>query len=721
MTQILRRLILAFALMAGIAPAVAQVPPAVPALPDTERRTTYNISGSLCACAVGFQLYGDSTDYTNWVEVWINGSRITQSGNWTITSPTGSLATIPRPITDAVLTFTSAQTGTVQIVGARRPRRTSQFSENRGVAARDLNQVLSDITAQNRETWDKINDVTGRAVIAPPGETLAVLASAASRASSGACFDASGNLVSCVSIPSTTFTAGNGIAITGTSPKTITNNIQGSGPITITGTNPMVIGCATCNTSPATATSAVFISSRAVGITLNLSTYAVIRTGGYATAGDGGGALFKNVGSTAFQDQNICGWTLTSGSGYTNGTYTFIALTGGTGSSFYATITVSGGAVTNVLKIFNAGGFGYSNGDVLTTSGANIGGTGSGFQITVNCTTTVYGSFTDSAGTHWQYVPENFIDPRQFGVKMDWTGVDGSATDNYSQLQAAFNFSSYSVSALAPGGGGNSAGTKVLMPTGVAMVCTNGLQMWHSTQLQGQGMINSGIHMCDSFALPGANFLTIGDNNAHVACFGNLIRDIDISATITPSANPSTYMLFSNCAQQGILLDNVAVYAGKRGCLDLEVGYGGAAAVYFKGLFCTLTASTASEGIKVNYGTTLLHFTDTIIEASSLTGTGFNALGGVITLDNFHSEGISSPLIVNMTTSNHALTLFNSSGGGGCTNFVTLASTNTAGNFALFNSQKNGCSGNLVQNAQPTGSNRAADARPSAGWVSFNP
>ncbi|MGY4358634.1 hypothetical protein ACVWZR_007758 [Bradyrhizobium sp. i1.3.1] len=193
----------------------------MPALPDTERRTSYSISASTCNCAVGFQLFGDSTDYANWIEVFVNGAMISQSGNWTITSPTGSLATIPRPITDAILTFTTAQTGTVQIVGARRPRRTSQFSESRGVAARDLNQVITDLTAQNRETWDKINDVTGRVPRAPPGETLALLPALASRANMGACFDSNGNLTSCVAASSGSFAAGTGIIFTGTNPTTI--------------------------------------------------------------------------------------------------------------------------------------------------------------------------------------------------------------------------------------------------------------------------------------------------------------------------------------------------------------------------------------------------------------------------------------------------------------------------------------------------------------------
>ena len=185
-----------FGLLAPSFAAFGQVPPAVPALPDTERRTSYSISGTTCACAVGMALYGDSTDFQSWVEVYLNGVRVNFNDatfGWTITSPTGALGSIPRPVTDAVLTFNGVQTGTVQIVGARRPRRTSTFAENRGVAARDLNQILNDMIAQNRETWDKTNDVTGRALFAPAGETLTILPSATQRAGALLAFDPSGN------------------------------------------------------------------------------------------------------------------------------------------------------------------------------------------------------------------------------------------------------------------------------------------------------------------------------------------------------------------------------------------------------------------------------------------------------------------------------------------------------------------------------------------------
>jgi hypothetical protein len=60
-------------------------------------------------------------------------------------------------------------------VGARRPRRASQFNENAGISARNFNQVLTDIISQNREIWDKTNDFTGRALISQPGVTLGLL------------------------------------------------------------------------------------------------------------------------------------------------------------------------------------------------------------------------------------------------------------------------------------------------------------------------------------------------------------------------------------------------------------------------------------------------------------------------------------------------------------------------------------------------------------------
>ena len=95
----LRRLLIAALLALGLSPAFAQAPPVVPALPDTPRLTSYTIAGTSCACAVNFALYGNANlaDYQDWVEVFLNGVQVAYNDptyGWTITSPTGALASI---------------------------------------------------------------------------------------------------------------------------------------------------------------------------------------------------------------------------------------------------------------------------------------------------------------------------------------------------------------------------------------------------------------------------------------------------------------------------------------------------------------------------------------------------------------------------------------------------------------------------------------------------
>lgn len=73
--------------------------------------------------------------------------------------------------------------------------------------------------------------------------------------------------------------------------------------------------------------------------------------------------------------------TITPGSGYVNGSYTNVTLTGGSGSGAKATIGVSGTAVTTVT--ITARGAGYAVGNVLSATAASLGGTGAGFSIPV--------------------------------------------------------------------------------------------------------------------------------------------------------------------------------------------------------------------------------------------------------------------------------------------------------------------------------------------------
>lgn len=703
----IRSLILAFVLSAWLAPAFAQAPPPVPALPDTERRTSYVISGSTCNCAIGFQLYGDSTDYANWIEVWVNGALIPQSGNWTITSATGSLGTIPRPITNAVLTFTTAQTGTVQIVGAQRPRRTSQFSESRGVAARDMNQVLSSLTAMLRENWDKTNDVTGRAVIAPPGETLAMLPKLANRLSQGACFDSSGNLVPCVSIPSSTIIAGNGITLTGVNPTTIAANLSGSAPIVVTPGNPTQISCPTCNTSPAT--TAPVLPTRTAAAALDLSAYSVVRTLGYASAGDGGGALFRKTAGN-LQDSFVTSGTISNaGTAYTNGTYRNVDFSGGNGSNMRANVTVSGTVVTAVT-IVQGGGNGYSVGDVLTTGAANIGGTGSGFTWTVSTVSTPLASFTDSAANKWQYVAEGDIRVRQFGVKADWNGVDATATDDFSAIDAALKFGAIKTTGARIDQGG-SGGAFVRLPgNGISKVCS-ALTVYGTVRFAGESMFNSGLHLCDSGLAATAHFVTLGDPNVQQACFGVGIERMTLSATTSAAANANIGMIFSNCQQQSNTVDQVAVYAGLRNCFRYTNGYGGAANITLRDFFCTLYTASVNDGISIDPGTTTNQYFDRlIVEAggAGYAGNAVNAVSGNVFINGFHTEGVVTGVNVNLTVSNYQGSLRQATGGTGCTELVKLQASNTLGNFIIGASQKNGCT-RLITNGQPGGANFAGD------------
>jgi hypothetical protein len=77
--------------------------------------------------------------------------------------------------------------------------------------------------------------------------------------------------------------------------------------------------------------------------------------------------------------------TLVGGTLYTTGTYSAVALTGGSGTGATANITVAGGAVTAVTVV--NGGSGYDVNETLSATAATIGGTGSGFSIKVATTT----------------------------------------------------------------------------------------------------------------------------------------------------------------------------------------------------------------------------------------------------------------------------------------------------------------------------------------------
>lgn len=126
-------------------------PPPVPALPVSSRSTSYSISAATGPYDVGFHLYGTGTNYGEWIAVSLDDVELTHGTDWTLASATGPLATIPRPITDAKVTLTSSRTGTLVILGDMQPSRLTQFNQNQGVAARDLNVAFSGQVAVDQE------------------------------------------------------------------------------------------------------------------------------------------------------------------------------------------------------------------------------------------------------------------------------------------------------------------------------------------------------------------------------------------------------------------------------------------------------------------------------------------------------------------------------------------------------------------------------------------
>lgn len=73
---------------------------------------------------------------------------------------------------------------------------------------------------------------------------------------------------------------------------------------------------------------------------------------------------------------------VTPGSGYTDGQYDGVSLTGGTGQNATANITVSGGVVDGVTLV--NGGSGYTAGDDLSADDSDLGGGGgAGFMVKV--------------------------------------------------------------------------------------------------------------------------------------------------------------------------------------------------------------------------------------------------------------------------------------------------------------------------------------------------
>jgi hypothetical protein len=133
--------------------------------------------------------------------------------------------------------------------------------------------------------------------------------------------------------------------------------------------------------------------------------------------------------------------TITGGSGYVNGTYTNVPLTGGTGTGAAATIVVAGGTVTEVYST-SIGNIGYNIADTLSASNTYLGRTGTGFSFTITANNADFvalvGIVRSTDGTNWECTLVdltsgigNFTTPVQLGGTINTLGQGSGYVDGY--------------------------------------------------------------------------------------------------------------------------------------------------------------------------------------------------------------------------------------------------------------------------------------------------
>ena len=131
-------------------------------------------------------------------------------------------------------------------------------------------------------------------------------------------------------------------------------------------------------------------------------------------------------------------FSYTPGSGYTDGTYTNVDLTGG-GTPAKINVTISGGAVTACAISF--GGLAYQVGQVLN---AYLAGSGTGFTLTVESLSGAQGAFSSLVGGSG-YVVGNYTNVPLTGGSGSQLAVDVTVSDIAASASVAASGTGYSV------------------------------------------------------------------------------------------------------------------------------------------------------------------------------------------------------------------------------------------------------------------------------------
>lgn len=466
------------------------------------------------------------------------------------------------------------------------------------------------------------------------------------------------------------------------------------------------------------------LPSRAIAASLNLSAFTTVHTLGYTTPADGGEATFKNVASASFIDSFISTFTTQGSTGCTNNAYTGVIWTkSGNPSLVIGTATAAGGTVTAV-SIYGTPGNGFSVGDVLTTGSIP----GCSPTITVTAITPPQASFIDTASTHFQFVPSGPLNVLQFGAIGDWNGTDGSATNNFTQIQAAVHFAGYKSSTSFDAGG--YWGGRVYVPSGSYKMCgASYFVLDEAVILEGASATGATLRVCDTYTAA-LNTFTICDPVWAFACFTAQYRNISFSASRTLAGNSNIFMIYSNNVQDFGGLYNVYIYPGQRGCVDFEKGYGGASTVFIEKLSCNqgsvnnvMVKIGNTPGSGLNFGSTIVSLKDLVLAGPSSgqqqLQPALQILGGFTSAENVHCEIITEACVqisVPSSANGEQINLKNVNSQGvatsqTCNGVVELVSGNNPGNTIIQSVPVSSTCTNTIANGQAGGSNFTAQVR----------
>lgn len=333
--------------------------------------------------------------------------------------------------------------------------------------------------------------------------------------------------------------------------------------------------------------------------------------------------------------------------------------------------------------------------------------------------TTPTGSFIDSARNKWQIqYPAAGLDTRAFGVKFDWDGNDGTATNNTSRLQNAISFAGYRTATISDLGG--SIGGQVLLAKKTALYgCStdDSLIVPQGIKIKGQGNYTSVIKFCDTFnAAP--NQVELCDKDTHLACFGTLLEDFQIFNSASVNGISSRSVVYTNNAQHEAGMRRMAILSGwvraRRNPRDRIRGatYILMDSVEYKGGKSHANCGGANgPEVLISYGTAQVLINNLNVSGFS-SGSGGPRLdglvitGGFVDIAGIHSEQVINPVAVNIPSLNNGQVRARSViGGVDCVGMFTLPGTNAPGNFMLGPPNAvNGCA-RLVANGQSGGSN----------------